>query len=205
MTCPARSHSSPIKASGCRTGSRAECAHARTHSNEPTPNTSAFGLRCRQPPALAPDRVLFNSDGNRCSFLEQAQAFLDKLPDGVPEGLIRTIDEKSGVLSVPVDDSLFADDRRGIDRQCPHLVWNHRWEYDKGPDRLAFPEYIPRNQLYPSHAGEPEAEALAAADRLAKLLANPPLPSCPGGWRVSSLSARYGNIIRATFEKHGVS
>ncbi|AXS84945.1 MULTISPECIES: DUF3524 domain-containing protein [Marinobacter] len=246
---------------------------------------------------VAADTVLFNSDWNRRSFLEQAQAFLDKLPDGVPEGLIRTIDEKSRVLPVPVEDSLFAGDHCGVDRQCPHLVWNHRWEYDKGPDRLlllldalvargqpfrisvvgeqfrnapeafrlieqrhserlvnfgfmasrddynrllrqadvavstalhdfqglamleamasgclalapdrlAYPEYVPRNQRYPSHPGEPEAEALAAADRLAELLANPPLPSCPGEWRVSSLATRYGDIIRATLEKHGVS
>jgi glycosyltransferase involved in cell wall biosynthesis len=247
--------------------------------------------------AVAANTVLFNSDWNRRSFVEQAQAFLDKLPDGVPEGLLRGIVDKSCVLPVPVEDSLFAEERRCINRQCPHLLWNHRWEYDKGPDRLllmldalaargrrfqisvvgeqfrkapeafrlieqrhserlvdfgfmasrqdynrllkqadvvvstalhdfqglamleamasgclalapdrlAYPEYVPGNQLYPSYPDDPETEALGAADRLIELFENPPLPSFPDEWRVSSLAARYGDIIRATLEKHGVS
>ena len=31
---------------------------------------------------------------------------------------------------------MFVDRRPLMNRACPHLLWNHRWEYDKGPDRL---------------------------------------------------------------------
>ena len=54
----------------------------------------------------------------------------------MPEGLIETLRDKSRVIPVPIEDRLFADRRPLMNRACPHLLWNHRWEYDKGPDRL---------------------------------------------------------------------
>ncbi len=85
---------------------------------------------------VAADRVAFNSAWNRDSFLNGAQALLNKLPDAVPGGIIERIQQKSDVIPVPIEDRLFTDEPRAINRACPHILWNHRWEYDKGPDRL---------------------------------------------------------------------
>lgn len=86
--------------------------------------------------AIAADRVLFNSRWNLDSFLAGIEEFLGRLPDGVPEGLGAEIRKKSSVVPVPIEDHLFRGQKRPINRACPHLLWNHRWEYDKGPDRL---------------------------------------------------------------------
>ncbi len=86
--------------------------------------------------AISADRILFNSRWNLDSFLDGAWRFLDKMPDGVPNGLIAGLREKSHVVPVPIEDHLFASNPRSANWNCPHLLWNHRWEYDKGPERL---------------------------------------------------------------------
>ncbi|MTI99155.1 MAG: DUF3524 domain-containing protein [Marinobacter adhaerens] len=86
--------------------------------------------------ALCADCVVFNSGWNRDSFLAGARAFLQRLPDEVPEGLIETLRDRSRVIPVPIEDRLFFERPPLSGRACPHLLWNHRWEYDKGPDRL---------------------------------------------------------------------
>ena len=86
--------------------------------------------------AMSADCVVFNSGWNRDSFLDGVDSLCRKLPDRVPEGLIETLRDKSRVIPVPIEDRLFADRPSLVDRTCPHLLWNHRWEYDKGPDRL---------------------------------------------------------------------
>ncbi|MCL7943989.1 DUF3524 domain-containing protein [Marinobacter sp. ATCH36] len=86
--------------------------------------------------AVAADQVLFNSAWNRDSFLDEAYRFLDKMPDGLPDGLISSIREKSQIVPVPIEDRLFIKPDKAVNGQRPHLLWNHRWEYDKAPDRL---------------------------------------------------------------------
>jgi len=86
--------------------------------------------------AISADVVVFNSAWNRDSFLKGAWAFLDQMPDGVPDGLIGRLREKSRVIPVPIEDRLYTERVTSFNRDCPHLLWNHRWEYDKGPDRL---------------------------------------------------------------------
>ncbi|WP_291830688.1 DUF3524 domain-containing protein [Marinobacter sp.] len=86
--------------------------------------------------AIAADRVVFNSAWNRDSFHDGARDFLDQMPDGVPNGLIAGLRDKSDIIPVPIEDRLFAERREPVNWRCPHLLWNHRWEYDKGPDRL---------------------------------------------------------------------
>ncbi|GGB93558.1 glycosyl transferase family 1 [Marinobacterium zhoushanense] len=84
--------------------------------------------------ALCADRVLFNSAYNRDTLLSGADALLRKLPDQVPPGLVDQIRARSQVLHVPLPDVAF----------LPHepvtgpleMVWNHRWEFDKGPELL---------------------------------------------------------------------
>ncbi|PKL94596.1 MAG: DUF3524 domain-containing protein [Gammaproteobacteria bacterium HGW-Gammaproteobacteria-8] len=82
--------------------------------------------------ALAADRVLFNSAYNRTSFLAGVEALLARLPDRVPDGITERLTAKSGVLPVPIDPI------PGNTARDPRLiVWNHRWDYDKAPERFA--------------------------------------------------------------------
>ncbi len=84
--------------------------------------------------ALAADLVVFNSAFNRDSLLAGAERLLKKLPDQVPAGLIPAIEQKSEVIPVPLPPEVFCST---TPQPGPlQLVWNHRWEYDKGPDLL---------------------------------------------------------------------
>jgi len=85
--------------------------------------------------ALAADRVVFNSAYNRRTFLDGAGRFLARMPDRLPTGELQRIAVNSEVIPVPVRDAFF-DRRRRADPEPERLIWNHRWEYDKGPDRL---------------------------------------------------------------------
>lgn len=87
--------------------------------------------------ALAADRVLWNSAYNRDSFLDALSDLLRKMPDARPTWTLDTIAARAEVLPVPIDDAAIAADAAGIERSGPcHIVWNHRWEHDKGPERL---------------------------------------------------------------------
>jgi len=82
--------------------------------------------------ALAADRVLFNSEYNRQSFMRGVDALLERMPDHVPSGVCRRLAGKSEILPVPIDPI------RPPETQDPKLIaWNHRWEYDKNPDLFA--------------------------------------------------------------------
>ena len=86
---------------------------------------------------LAADRVVFNSEYNRTSLLEGARDLLGKMPDAVPAGVIDQLADKTCVLPVPLEASWFDPARRDAATGRPFtLVWNHRWEFDKAPERL---------------------------------------------------------------------
>ena len=57
------------------------------------------------------------------------------MPDFVPEGIAEMLRSRSRVLPVPLNDDCFVKPVRGQGDSLT-LVWNHRWEYDKGPDHL---------------------------------------------------------------------
>jgi len=84
--------------------------------------------------------LAFNSDYNRRTFLEGVTDLLGQFPDEVPQGIVDELSDRSTVLPVPLEDRCFidltGDDRGGRGDRPLHLIWNHRWEYDKGPDRL---------------------------------------------------------------------
>jgi len=86
---------------------------------------------------LSADRVIFNSVYNRESFIAGAQALLRQMPDAVPAGVVDSIVGKSCVLPVPLEQHWF-ENRMAIEdkEQRFTIVWNHRWEYDKAPERL---------------------------------------------------------------------
>lgn len=85
--------------------------------------------------ALAADRVLWNSAYNRDSFLDELGRLLRKMPDARPDWILSSIAARSAVLPVPIDDDAF-ETPRGVRKGPCHIVWNHRWEHDKGPELL---------------------------------------------------------------------
>ncbi len=88
--------------------------------------------------ALAADQILFNSEYNRRSFIDGAAALLAKMPDAVPPNLVPQLRNRSHVVPVPLEDTLLesSDIEKPSTPAIIELVWNHRWEWDKGPDRL---------------------------------------------------------------------
>ena len=96
--------------------------------------------------ALCADRIVFNSEFNRRSFLNGARSLLKRLPDRFPDSIMQQL-EASITLPVPV----YAPDEPGSIERDPtqlEVVWNHRWEYDKGLDLLlAVTEELVSRQL----------------------------------------------------------
>lgn len=93
--------------------------------------------------ALSADRLVFNSDWNRRSFLAGVEQLLQRLPDAVPAGIIDRLGGKASILPVPLETDVFRPHDAVRDFSRPHVLWNHRWEYDKGPEvLLAFVEHL---------------------------------------------------------------
>ncbi len=84
--------------------------------------------------AVSADSVIFNSDWNRGSFMHGANELLGRMPDGVPLDVMTKVAEKSAVVPVALPAIDMVDDRR-VDGPL-RIVWNHRFEYDKGPALL---------------------------------------------------------------------
>lgn len=89
--------------------------------------------------ALSAQKIVFNSAYNRWSFLTGVESLLRKFPDEKPADLLEMLKEKSCCLAVPLDldpQRISAEKPAQMQDKTKHIVWNHRWEYDKGPDRL---------------------------------------------------------------------
>mgnify|MGYP000660395459 CR=1 FL=1 len=90
--------------------------------------------------ALSADCLCFNSAFNQNSFLVGVEAFLKRMPDELDlQAVLSNLQAKSRVLSVPLKPM------PGIRRRSqpkpdtgepPIILWNHRWEFDKGPEQL---------------------------------------------------------------------
>jgi glycosyltransferase involved in cell wall biosynthesis len=93
--------------------------------------------------ALAADRVLFNSNYNRDTFLEGCSQLLHRLPDFTPASCIPRLREKSGVLAVPLPletlqstASHWPGSQGDYPRRPLRLLWQGRFEHDKGGEGL---------------------------------------------------------------------
>lgn len=81
--------------------------------------------------ALAAERVWFNSDYHRRTFLSALESTLNRMPDFVPAEAVGLIDDKSAVQPPGVESFR----PRGGRRSGPmRIAWAARWEHDKGPD-----------------------------------------------------------------------
>jgi glycosyltransferase involved in cell wall biosynthesis len=106
-------------------------------------NQFAYPLSTRQVSCLEPQLVqlygglatrnlLFNSAFNLDSYLAGVDGLLRKMPDALPGGIVDRLAAKAEILPVPISltpDDVVADPRL--------IVWNHRWDYDKGPEVFA--------------------------------------------------------------------
>ena len=83
--------------------------------------------------ALTADKVFFNSNYHKDSFLNELKLFLKRSPDYKELHTIEKIKDKSKVLYIGIDLKRF--DRYKTKNEGPPLIlWNHRWEYDKNPE-----------------------------------------------------------------------
>lgn len=85
--------------------------------------------------ALCADRLLFNTEYNRTTFLDGAKQLLKKLPDHVPAGIVERLESNSEVLPVPLAHDVPSHSAKR-QKSAFQITWAARWEYDKGPERL---------------------------------------------------------------------
>jgi len=82
--------------------------------------------------AIAADKIVFNSNYNRETFLTGIDKLLQMLPDEVPNNVTNELRKKSKILPVAI---------KPIESQSNKIenliLWNHRWEYDKAPGIFA--------------------------------------------------------------------
>lgn len=86
--------------------------------------------------ALASTRIAFNSRYNLDSFFDGVDSLLRRLPGRLPAAnIVQKLKAKSRVLPVPLEPVL-PRQPSALKTSGLNVVWNHRWEYDKAPDRL---------------------------------------------------------------------
>jgi glycosyltransferase involved in cell wall biosynthesis len=84
--------------------------------------------------ALCADKIVFNTNFNKATFIQGAEKFFNRLPDKLPEVVIKKL-ESAEVIPVPVE--ILTAKTTSTERSTTlEVLWNHRWEYDKGPELL---------------------------------------------------------------------
>ena len=82
--------------------------------------------------ALTSERLFFNSEFNRRTFLDGVFELLRTKPQADSLSIKLQLERKSTVLPIPINPIPPAADKD------EHLIlWNHRWEYDKAPEVFA--------------------------------------------------------------------
>lgn len=126
------------------------------------------------------DKVLFNSNFNKESFLTNIKSYLNIMPDYKPKNLEDQIRPKCEVLSFPInipeDICYLSKDKQMNSSSCTstelnkklklmdeklHIVWPHRWEHDKDPETFFSVLYRlkrEKEEFYVSVVGEVYSE-----------------------------------------------
>ena len=86
--------------------------------------------------AAVADLVIFNSEFHRTHFFVEVERFLRQFPDRRHAGLVESAAERSIVLPVGVDLRRIGQRSMGRRGGPPLILWNQRWEHDKGPDEF---------------------------------------------------------------------
>ena len=81
--------------------------------------------------ALCADKIVFNSEYNKTTFIKGANSLFKKLPKTISSNVIKKL-ENSLIIPVPVS---LPKEQTAKKQTSDNLevIWNHRWEYDKGP------------------------------------------------------------------------
>jgi len=85
--------------------------------------------------AAVSDLVIFNSAYHRDVFRVEARRFLNAFPEDKHLHRLDAVIDASIVLPVGIDLGPFVVDRIPAG-SVPLIVWNQRWEHDKGPEEL---------------------------------------------------------------------
>lgn len=85
--------------------------------------------------AAVADLVLFNSHYHRSVFEAEASALLKSFPEYLHVEFLGGVMSRARVIPVGVHADVLAA-RTRTPGEPPLIVWNHRWEHDKGPDEL---------------------------------------------------------------------
>lgn len=78
---------------------------------------------------LAADRLFFNSEFNRKTYLQGVHGLLRKKSEVDSDKILSKLEPKCTVLPIPV--TPFAP---APEKDAGLILWNHRWEYDKAPE-----------------------------------------------------------------------
>ena len=88
---------------------------------------------------LVADRIFFNSEFHLQSWFEELPRFLNRMPEYRERASAGELRSRSRILPVGVDLKRFDRHVEGASLETdrpPLLLWNHRWEYDKGPEEF---------------------------------------------------------------------
>ena len=84
--------------------------------------------------ALCADRILFNSRFHYDQFFRELPGFIGRMPEFKPLWAVDAIREKAAVLQPGCRFDPEFREPEDLPDGPPLVVWNHRWEFDKGPD-----------------------------------------------------------------------
>ena len=85
---------------------------------------------------LCSARAVFNSEYHRSTFLGHLELLLRRIPDVAMGASLEQVREKSCVLPIGTDLPAIAPGPESRSGGPPRILWNHRWEYDKDPERF---------------------------------------------------------------------
>ncbi|GAB0092946.1 Glycosyltransferase-like domain-containing protein 1-like [Sergentomyia squamirostris] len=85
---------------------------------------------------LSADEIIFNSNFNRSSFLDNIQPILNIQPDLKLKLIREKIEPKCEVIYFPIMFHRMPQQRCPKNDSALHLIWPHRWEHDKNPNLL---------------------------------------------------------------------